>query len=56
MSALKGHSDIAIGAIVGSNVFNLLVVLAGPGLFGPLTLNANVMSRDWPVTILITGT
>ena len=30
MSALKGHSDIAIGAIVGSNVFNLLVVLAGP--------------------------
>jgi cation:H+ antiporter len=56
MSALKGHSDIAIGAIVGSNVFNLLVVLAGPGLFGPLTLNTNVMSRDWPVTILITGT
>ena len=56
MSALKGHSDIAIGAIVGSNVFNLLVVLAGPGLFGPLTLNANVMSRDWPVTILTTGT
>ena len=56
MSALKGHSDIAIGAIVGSNVFNLLVVLAGPGLLGPLTLNANVMSRDWPVTILTTGT
>jgi cation:H+ antiporter len=56
MSALKGHSDIAIGAIVGSNVFNLLVVLAGPGLFGPLTLNASVMTRDWPVTILTTGT
>lgn len=56
MSALKGHSDIAIGAIVGSNVFNLLVVLAGPGLFGPLTLNASVMTRDWPVTMLTTGT
>ena len=55
MSALKGHSDIAIGAIVGSNVFNLLVVLAGPGLFGPLTLNASVMTRDWPVTMLTTG-
>lgn len=56
MSALKGHSDIAIGAIVGSNVFNLLVVLAGPGLFGPLTLNASVMTRDWPVTMITTGT
>ena len=56
MSALKGQPDIAIGAIVGSNVFNLLVVLAGPGLFGPLPLNPSVMSRDWPVTILTTGT
>ena len=56
MSAVKGLSDIAIGAIVGSNVFNLLVVLSGPSLFGPLTLNANVMSRDWPVTILTSGT
>ena len=55
MSALRGHSDIAVGAIVGSNVFNLLVVLAAPGLFGPLTLNTNVMSRDWPVTILTAG-
>ena len=54
-SALKGHSDIAIGTIVGSNVFNLLVVLAAPGLFGPLTLNVNIMSRDWPVTILTTS-
>ena len=56
MSALKGHSDIAIGAIVGSNVFNLLVVLAAPALLGPFTLTAEVMSRDWPVTMLTTGT
>ena len=56
MSALKGHSDIAIGAIVGSNVFNILVVLAGPSFFGPLTLNVNVMSRDWPVTMVTTAT
>ena len=52
VSALKGHADIAIGAIVGSNVYNLLVVLAAPGLLGPLTLNPNVMARDWPATLL----
>ena len=55
MSALKGHADIAVGAIVGSNVFNLLVVLAIPGIFGPLSLNPSVMNRDWPVTLLTAG-
>lgn len=56
MSALKGHADIAIGAIVGSNVFNLLVVLAIPGIFGPLALDVSVMDRDWTATLLLTGT
>jgi cation:H+ antiporter len=54
VSAMKGHADIAIGAIVGSNVYNLLVVLAAPGLLGPLALNPNVMARDWPATMLTT--
>ena len=31
VSAMKGHSDIAIGAVVGSNMFNLLIVLSLPG-------------------------
>ena len=53
-SAMKGHADIAIGAVVGSNVYNLLVVLAAPGLLGPLALNPNVMARDWPATMLTT--
>ncbi|GIR90063.1 MAG: sodium:calcium antiporter [Gammaproteobacteria bacterium] len=30
MSALKGHADMAVGAIVGSNMFNILLVLAIP--------------------------
>jgi cation:H+ antiporter len=54
VSAMKGHADIAIGAVVGSNVYNLLVVLAAPGLLGPLALSPNVMARDWPATMLTT--
>ena len=38
MSALKGHADMAVGAIVGSNMFNILLVLAIPGLWGSLSL------------------
>ncbi len=56
-SALKGHHDIALGNIVGSNIFNLLAVLAMPGLVAPGYINESVIWRDFPVmlgfTILI---
>ena len=51
MSAVKGHVDIALGAIVGSNVFNLLIVLPVPGLLGPLSLDSEVFNRDWLFTL-----
>jgi cation:H+ antiporter len=50
VSAVKGHADMAIGAILGSNIFNLLIVLPIPGLLGPLSLDANVYHRDWLYT------
>ena len=50
VSAVKGHADMAIGAILGSNIFNLLIVLPIPGLLGPLSLDANVYYRDWLYT------
>lgn len=46
MSALRGHADIAIGAVVGSNMFNLLVVLSLPGLFTDLPVGINEVYRD----------
>jgi len=46
MSALKGRADMAIGAIIGSNMFNLLLVLAIPGFWGTLSLQAEVLHRD----------
>lgn len=47
MSALKGHSDIALGNIVGSNIFNLLAVMSLPGIINPLTLESAVFARDY---------
>ncbi|MDA8678772.1 calcium/sodium antiporter [Luminiphilus sp.] len=46
MSALKGQADMAIGAIIGSNMFNLLLVLAIPGFWGTLNLQTEVLHRD----------
>ena len=54
MSALKGHADMAIGAIMGSNMFNILLVLAIPGLWGSLKLPAEVVNRDMVAVFLTT--
>ena len=47
MSALKGHHDIAVGNIIGSNIFNLMAVMTIPGVMQPLPLDDAVFSRDY---------
>lgn len=53
-AALKNEHDIAIGNVVGSNLFNTLGVLAIPGILAPSTLEAGIMGRDAPVAFLLT--
>ena len=50
--ALRGHHDLAIGNIVGSNILNLLVVLPFPGLLDPGGFDASLLYRDY-VTMLV---
>jgi len=49
MGALKGEHDIAIGNVLGSNMFNLLAVLGLPGLISPLANPDGVLERDFPI-------
>ncbi len=53
-SALRGHSEIALGNVVGSNLFNLLAVMPIPGILGPEQLDVGVMDRDYPVMMSLT--
>ncbi|MEH6470870.1 MAG: calcium/sodium antiporter [Halopseudomonas sp.] len=53
-SAIKGHHDIAIGNVVGSNIFNLLAVMAIPGLIHPISFDSEVLWRDYGVMMLFT--
>ena len=52
--ALKNEHDIAIGNVVGSNMFNTLAVMGIPGLIYPSTLDAGVLDRDVPVVFMLT--
>ena len=45
-SARKGETDLAVGNIVGSNLFNTLAVLPIPALIQPLEIPAGVLDRD----------
>ncbi|MEW8467958.1 MAG: calcium/sodium antiporter, partial [Candidatus Thiodiazotropha sp.] len=53
-SALKGEDDLAIGNVIGSNLYNLLAVMSIPGLVAPGPFSAEVMARDLPVMMALT--
>lgn len=54
VSALKGHTDIALGNVVGSNIFNIAAVMAVPGLLAPIDLVPVAFWRDYGVTLGLT--
>lgn len=53
-SVRKGDTDLAIGNIVGSNLFNNLGVLGIPALINPSMVPEGVLSRDMPVMMAVT--
>lgn len=54
MAAINKQHDIALGNVLGSNVFNLLAVLAMPALIAPGALEFSVIRRDFPFMVAIT--
>ena len=53
-SAIKGHSDIAIGNVVGSNILNILAVLAVPGLLHGTEISGLAFWRDCGMMLAVT--
>ncbi len=55
IAAIKGERDIAVGNVVGSNIFNILVVLGLSSLVAPVSLlvQQSMMSFDIPVMIAV---
>jgi cation:H+ antiporter len=54
VSATKGHHDIAVGNIFGSNLFNLLLVMTTAGAIAPMALPNEVFSRDYLSLLVMT--
>jgi cation:H+ antiporter len=50
-AALKGHDDISIGNLVGSNVFNTLLVVGAAGAINPFQVSPRLVGTDYWVMI-----
>ena len=51
---LKGEDDLAMGNIIGSNIFNILAVLGMPGLIAPGLIDPSAATRDMYVMLGLT--
>lgn len=54
IAARKGEHDLALGNILGSNLFNSLAVVGIAGLIAPMSVAPEVLTRDFPVMAALT--
>lgn len=54
IAARKGEHDLALGNILGSNLFNTLAVVGIAGMIAPMTVAPEVLTRDLPVMAALT--
>lgn len=54
MSSLQGKADMAIGNIVGSNIFNTMIILGITALITPLVITKSNLRKDIPLNIIVT--
>ncbi|EOD80418.1 calcium/sodium:proton antiporter [Grimontia sp. AD028] len=50
---MKGEDDLAVGNIIGSNIFNILAVMGIPGILAPSAINPLAMDRDFYVMLAL---
>ena len=52
--ALQGNADISVGNVVGSNIFNTLLILGLTAVIAPVAVTRSNSRRDIPITLLVT--
>ena len=55
LSSFQGKSDMAIGNIVGSNIFNTMMILGITAIIAPLTITKSNLKKDIPLNIIVTA-
>lgn len=53
-SALDHSNGLCLGNVIGSNIFNLMVVLGVCAVIAPIAVDGGILLRDYPISIIIT--
>ena len=53
-AARKGNADMAVGNVLGSNIFNAFAVMGIPALLGPLTVTPDILNLALPIMVIST--
>lgn len=54
-AAIQGANEIALSNVVGSNIFNLLMVLGVCAIIRPIPIEKMILKRDFPLSIVVTA-
>ncbi|NBW40483.1 sodium:calcium antiporter [bacterium] len=54
-AAIEGTADIAVGNVVGSNIFNILVVIGLTALIAPVDVARSIVHKDYPIMLIALG-
>ena len=52
VSALKGTADLAVGNVVGSNIFNTLLIVGVAAMVSPMTILPSTVKKDIPIAVI----
>lgn len=55
VASISGNNEIAIGNVVGSNIFNLLVVTGVCAVIAPMAIHKKILRSDFPFSIAVAG-
>ena len=51
VSALKGTSDLAVGNVIGSNIFNTMLIVGCSAIVAPMVVNPSTVKKDIPFAV-----
>lgn len=55
LAAMRGQPDIAVGNVIGSNIFNIVAILGVTAIIRPVSIHGNAVRVEWPVVVVTTA-
>lgn len=52
LAALRGQPDIAVGNVIGSNIFNIAAILGVTAIVRPVPIHGTAVKSEWPIMVL----